>query len=291
MNIQSFLNAPIYKNQVVGEVLPPENYPYFAGAWYYKVVSSKDHWIGMEATVTLPLFTGDETRRELIDTPQGAFERYMDTPSVYLGGSSDYETDIGFGFFRGLIGDTISEEKITFRPFWRTIYLENGKERNDYLGTKLNETEYYYFPGDTVKINLVSETENYLTLRIELLQETTIEKYVKIREANNRNQLLVVENIIAPGNGIRPTEYKRVNAIDQYHNEGKPTQMTSAKVDECVWKDVYLYRLIDSTLYKVPFNEKRIKRIFSPNQSAFHVSLEEKTETVTIEPKENKESQ
>jgi len=284
MKIESFLNADIYTKKIQDELNPPKEYPNFAGAWYYKVVSAKDNWIGMEATITLPVFKEDEKRYEYFDSPYGEFKRYLDTPSVYLGGSSDFETDIGFGFFRGLINGEISDEKITFRPFWRSIFMEGNEEKNEYKGTPINETEYYYYPGDKVKIHLVSENPDHLSLRIELIEATSIPKYSKIRSLNKGNKVLIINDIKAPGNGIRPSEYKRVNAIDQYHNEGMPTQKTDAYVDKCIWENVYLYRVIEQKLFKVAFNKKRMKKIYSPSIAAFDVIVNEGKEVVSIKP-------
>jgi len=232
----------------------------------------------------LPEWKPDKTRFEFIDNQFGKFQRNLDTPSIYIGGSSDFETDIGFGFFQGFVDNKITREKMTFRPFWRTIHLEDGIEKNIYSGTAIKQTKYYYFPGDTVKINLVCEKDNFLTLRIELLESTSLNPYKEIRNKIVENETFILRDIIAPGNGVRPSEYKRVNAIDQYHNEGKPTQKTKAFAVNCEWKSVYLFRLVNNELRKIPFIDHRIKRIFSPNKSAFIVKFENNLEKVDIIP-------
>lgn len=284
MKLEEFLNAAIYDDKIDNEVPPPSNYTVFKGAWYYKVVSSLDKWLGIEAIITLPEWEPDKTRYEYINNQFGKVLRYLDTPSIYLGGSSDFETDIGFGFFQGYIGGKIIKEKITFRPFWRTIHFKDGVEKNIYSGTKIEQTKYYYFPGDTVKINLICDKNNFLTLRIELLEETSLEPYKSIRNKNDKNEIFILRDIIAPGNGLRLSEYKRVNAIDQYHNEGKETQNTSSSATNCEWKNVYLFRLINNELRKIPFIDDRIKRIFHPDKRAFVVKFDGNIEKVDIIP-------
>jgi hypothetical protein len=203
-----------------------------------------------------------------------------------VGGSSDYETDIGFGWFRGLVHGRLSEEKITFRPFWRYIYLEDGNEKNEYEGTPLFQVEHYYFPGDTVKIHLFCTEEHYLQFRAELIKPTKIPKYDAIRKTySNQPMLLLTGKIPAPGNGVNDTEYKRVNAIDQYHNEGKLSRLTSAKVECCSWEEVYLFRTVNKELLKVPFSSSRYIQMFCPNEESFHVETNGVNEKVWISPK------
>jgi len=290
-NINEYLNAPIYLEKINEEINKPTDYQCFNGAWYYKALSSKDKWLGIEAIVTLPEFNPDEERFEIIPdnfSKSKTYKKYLDTPSVYLGGSSDFETDIGFGWFRGIINQEVTDEKITFRPFWRYIYQEDKVEKNEYKGTDINQTEHYYFPKDVLKINLVCSEENYLQLRVELITPTSIPKYKSIRESldleNNLPKTLITDKIPAPGNGINLAEYKRVNAIDQYGNEGKPTKMTKAKVDFCVWENVYLFRELDKSLIKVPFTIDRYIQMLCPQNNAFEVETKGNKETIKIDP-------
>lgn len=285
--MDKYLNANIYLDKIEDEIEKPTSYKCFNGAWYYKTLSSKDSWLGIDAVVTLPLFEEDENRYQyIVDAlTNREIKRYNDTPSVYLGVCSDYENDVGFGWFRGLVDGKVTNEKITFRPFWRYIYNENGKEVNTYKGTKLEETEYYYFPGDKVRVTLVSLEPNYLQFRIELIEETKIEKYKVIRSnLPNKPKTFLSPVFIAPGVGVNKTEVKRVNAIDQYGNEGRPTQMTNAKVNECVWEDVYLFRKINDTIYKVPFTDDRYIRMLCPKEEAFTIKNEGNKEIVIINP-------
>jgi len=285
--MDKFLNAKIYTGKIDNEISKPDSYRCFNGAWYYKALSSKDYWLGIDAVVTLPLFEEDKERFAYIHDSVTNKEiiRYNDTPSVYVGVCSDFENDIGFAWFRGIIDGKITDEKFTFRPFYRYIYKENGKEVNTYKGSKIEEVEYYYFPGDKVRITVVSTSLNHLRFRIELLEPTKIEKYQKIRDSLSKpNKIFLSEEFPAPGAGINLTEVKRVNAIDQYGNEGKPTQMTNAKVNECIWEDVYLFREVSGEIVKVPFTSERFIRMLCPMEEAFIIKEDKHKEIVIINP-------
>src|SRR5699024_650473 len=60
------------------EVGPPNTRECFPGAYYRKVVSSRDDWIGIEGTVILPEITFDEERINPEKPSQ-----YLDNPTVY----------------------------------------------------------------------------------------------------------------------------------------------------------------------------------------------------------------
>ncbi len=42
--------------------------------------------------------------------------------------------------------------------------------------------QYYYFPGDVIKMSVYSPIPDYLQLRIEIIKPTEIEKNIKILE-------------------------------------------------------------------------------------------------------------
>lgn len=287
--LEDFFNAIPNHDYWQNHIKPNQPYHCFAGAWYYKVVTSREKWLGIEAKITLPIWIPDETRFEMIDSRFGIQRRNLDTPSVYVGGSSDYETDIGFGYFFGMIDGHISDEKICFRPFWRTIFLENNQEKNVYDGVKIEQSEFYFYPGDQVLLQLVCETNDHLTLRIELLKPTTIAPYTTYREKGNPNQVFIIKNIKAPGNGFHDAEYKMVNAIDQYHNEGKPTQQTEAKALHALWEDVYLFQEKNDQLIKVPFTHHYATEMMCPNEEGFQITHQQGKTFVDIDPSRKKE--
>jgi hypothetical protein len=285
-NEKDFQNAEFHDIKVVSEK-PMEKLHCFSGAWYHKIVTSRKPWLGIETIITLPEFTPDETRKEQVVLAGETVMRYLDTPSVYLGSSSDYENDIGFGFFHGKINGELTKEKITFRPFWRNIYLEDGKEVNTYKGSNIDDTEYYFFPGDQVKISLLCLKEERLTLTISLLKPTAIERYSEIRKKLEPPKDFSFADILAPGNGLRATEYKIVNAIDQYHNEGKPTQMTNARASNCVFHEANLFIEVDEKLIKVPFFKQETQVLLCPDEKGFAIEKQNGIIKVSILPEES----
>ena len=70
--------------------------------------------------------------------------RYLDNPSVYLGGNSSAESDVGLTWSVGATFDGTAvnyAESIAFRPFWR--YIDSGK--NTYMNAAWRDTCYYYY--------------------------------------------------------------------------------------------------------------------------------------------------
>jgi len=80
-DISRFKNPKIYAGPIPGEVLPGETPKCFLGAWYRKVFSSFDRWLGIEGVIRLGEFTPDPLRFNL--DHKG---RHMDNPSIYMGG-------------------------------------------------------------------------------------------------------------------------------------------------------------------------------------------------------------
>ncbi len=85
-------------------------------------------------------------------------------------------------------------------------------------------------------------------------------------------------------------EFKRVNSIDQYGNEGSNVKATKATVSEAIWREVYLYRKVNNKLVKVPFNKQRQTSMICPNVESFSITVSEEQkqkggESITIHPK------
>lgn len=256
----------VYSAAIADEIKPGKLNE-FAGAIYRKVVSSRDYWLGIETIVTLPEFIPDETRTGVNPYDTSEF-RYLDNASIYLGGNSSAESDVGltWSFGANFDGASVNYSASTvYRPFWR--YIDSGK--NTYMNSNWRETCYYYYPGDTVRMSVFSPRENYLQLRIELLEETTIPKYAQ-RRANynlgeNYSKVFVSPEFPSKGMGVYKAEFKRVSALDQVGNEGKPTQPTNAQNANCIWREVYLYRRIDGQIYKVPMTAERVASCNAPS--------------------------
>lgn len=249
------------KTKFNGEVLPATATNCFAGAYYRKAVSSKDYWLGIGGTVILPTLIYDLTRIN-----PNKLGMYLDNASIYLGGTSDdQETDIGMTWevIRELDG-SVSKERKAFRPFMRRTSHKSGQAAI-YQNAPAT-SNYYWYPGETIimSIQLIEAK------KIKFIVEGAGKKYEEIFEADGyRNEIMA--------------NYKRVNAIDQVSNEGKPVQYTTAKVTGAKWLDVYLFRSVNSQIVKAPMHSKRFTDMQCPAKSYFDVSFSgESAETIDI---------
>lgn len=307
------LEAPeIYRGEIAGEKLNPKPAPVFGGAWYHKVVSSDDKWAGIEATVTLPevklsRYNGENDKSLDVDPAV----KSKDNPSVYLGGNAQSESDVGLSFSLGVIDtktNKISTGSIVFRPFWRYItdtdqdvggYDAHGGKytvavtgNNCYANYHWSYTEYYYLPGDTLRIIVYSPAPDKLQLQIEVIEKSTLASSVEMREKYGWKdpEDFLSPIFTSPGHGKNQNaEFKRVNAIDQSGNEGGTAIPTDTEIKNAIWHSTYLYREIDGTLYRVPMNESRRASTDAPNPEGFVITTDEEAsaiggETVTISP-------
>jgi hypothetical protein len=150
----------------------------------------------------------------------------------------------------------------------------------------VNLFEYYYFPGDKIRMSVFSPAPGFLQMRIELLEVTTHPNYIDARSRYNLdddfNRIFATPLFPSEGMGAMKAEFKRVNAIDQVANEGKPTINTNSVVQNAIWHEVYLYRQITGTLYKIPMTQTRSAYMTCPLGSningnftnAFEISYE-----------------
>ncbi|MGD9604761.1 MAG: hypothetical protein AB7V00_01235 [Bacilli bacterium] len=297
---RKFQNAKIFYGNIENEVKPILAPKCFLGAWYRKVFSSFDYWLGMEGVIKLGEFTPDKLRFNL-----DGKGRYMDNPSIYMGGKSAKETDAGLNLNLSYLSDdtkddlVLSSPKLAYRPFWRYIYntatdVSGNVERHEINSWNVHNPRHlgnYYFPGDVIKMSVYSPMKDYLQLRIDVIEPTTNPKYVKIRNGYNLENNLPTSFLsplfFSKGHGYEKAEFKRVNSIDQYGNEGFVAQNTNAEVSEAVWQEVYLYKEIDKTIYKIPFLQSRQTSMICPNTDAITVKnhpVDPTGESVIIHP-------
>lgn len=287
--------APVYTGIIEDEAPDPETPSCFDGAVYRKIVSNKDAWLGIEATLTVPEFIPDPQR---VDSDKPSY--YLDNASIYMGGNAYYESDVGLAWSIGYENEdsaVYSDSGIAFRPFWRYITSED----NIYRGAPVGDFEYYYFPGDKVQMSVFSPEPGFMQMRIELLEETTHPDYINRRDDYGLDddfpRVFLTDPFPSAGMGAADAEFKRVNAIDQVANEGKPTINTNSQVIGAVWHEVYLYRIVDGELSKVPFTDERSASMTCPLGSnengdfsdAFEISYEGVDpdlggEVVTLDP-------
>lgn len=307
------MKAPeIWTEVIEGEKKNPENPAVFGGAWYHKVVSSKDKWVGIEATVTLPqvqIRRYDGSYDDTLNFDPNA--KNLDNPSVYLGGNATNESDVGLSFSRALIdvkSNTLSKGCIAFRPFWRYItdvdqdlgaydahggeYAVSANGNNCIANYHWKYTEYYYLPGDKLRIIIYIPEANKMQLQIDVIEKSTLPESVEMREKYGWNDPadFISPIFSSPGHGSGiDAEYKRVNAIDQSGNEGGTAIKSETLMDSIVWHETYLYREIDGTVYRVPMSEDRRGVTSAPEDDYFTVSYDgvESSlggEVVTIHP-------
>lgn len=299
-----FPKPPLYTGLIEHEQPVPEAPACFPGAWYHKVFSSRDAWRGLEGTITLPSV---EIRRY-----DGPFDdslavdphvRNLDNPSIYIGGHALAESDVGLSFMGTCLGFScqlpnyqLSRSSMAFRPFWRFIakdhldegsyadhdnlygvscYDQGGGFSNCWGNWHSMDSRYYYLPGDTVRMILHSPKPNFMQLQIEVIAISELPESVALRAQHGWS---APENFFsplfaAPGHGTdQAAEYKRVNAIDQVGNEGRPAIETESSVMQAVWHEMFLYRKIDGVMHRVPFHSERYTVMNCPIEDRFTVS-------------------
>lgn len=295
--------------------------PCFMGAWYHKVFSTTFNWQGITGVLTLPHVKIRRYKDSFDESKDVDYnQKNLDVSSIYIGGFAKNESDVGLAFFRGLILKdgtyVVSEGSLVYRPFWRYITDEDGDigpydyehgrnysvsmlsnnngVKNCYAQYSPNFTEYYYLPGDKLRMSIFSPKPNYMQMKIEVLEVSAISSSVELRKANQWREPkdFISPVFSSPGHGTNiPKEYKRVNAIDQVSNEGKPSIDTQTKISSAIWHDCYLYYAENNETYLVPLNEERSYMMNCPNPNRFtYESIDKKTggSIVTLHPGEEK---
>lgn len=251
-------SIPFFEN----EVKPDRSRPCFNGAYYRKVVSSKDAWLGMSGTVVLPEIEFDISRQNKQKPGQ-----FLDNPSVYLGGNmNDQETDVGLTW--AVIKDEngkVSAERKAFRPFFRrTSYPKTGQK--DIWQNAPAQKQFYWYPGEEVNMSLQIIRDGKLKF--------VIEGAGKHFEAEFESDGYKMNDL---------GEFKRVNAIDQVGNEGKPAQPTRTRVEKSVWKGTNLFRLRNGKVVQVPLHQYRFTDMRCPDAKYFIISSNKQRQKIGAE--------
>jgi len=231
------------------EVRPVKEKPCFEGAYYRKLVSSEDSWLGISGRVVLPQLQFDERR---IDPKKP--KQYLDNPSIYLGGlMGGQETDIGLAWEIVREDDgSISEARKAFRPFLRRTGHVSGQAAVFENAPAMKE--YYWYPGDEVYMSVKVIANG----KVRFIVEGSGKKFERDFECDGYR---------FDSHG----EFKRVNAIDQVANEGKPVQSTGTKVLGSEWKSTSLYRSMNKNIVEVPFHNGRYTEMTCPRRANFQV--------------------
>ena len=213
------------------EVAPLAAAPCFAGAHYRKMASSYDAWTGIAGLVKLGTPKFDEARLDEKD------RQPLDNFSVYMGGSAGgrFEVDAGLSWeFTVDENGKKSERRNAFRPFWRT------QKAGDWNSAPAKK-EFYFYPGETVQMAVLVAGPKRLRL---IVTDGKAKMFQTEFEAEG----------FVPG---APRQFKRVNAIDQRYNEGKPTQATKAEVTGAEWLQTVLLRGEGASAQQLPLTAAR----------------------------------
>lgn len=198
---------------VKAEVPPADSLPCFPGAYYRKAASSFDEWTGIEGVLVLP--------RGTVDVLRYGSNGPLDKFSIYMGGrANNQEVDAGvlWEITKDEFGN-IDTFNRAWRPFWRVTSWNNAP------ATK----EYYWYPGEKI------------VMRVEVVAKGQLKLTIEDATPNPDRSFSVEFPASQFGRG-NLQQFKRVNAIDQLGNEGKPVQPTKARVEGAIWEEVYLLR-------------------------------------------------
>ena len=210
------------------EVSPAASIPCFPGAYYRKAVTSFDTWTGIAGFVKLGTPKVDEDRLDAEN------KQPLDNFSVYMGGNAggNFEVDAGLTWeFTLDEKGKKSARRNAFRPFWRTKTWNSAPDQK----------EYYFYPGETIQMAILISGPKKLRMVI----------------SNGKDKTFQTE---FDAEGFAPNvvrQFKRVNAIDQVHNEGKPVQTTKAQITDAEWLNTILLRGAGTEAKQIPMDKTR----------------------------------
>jgi len=250
-----------------GEVAPPASLPCALGAYYRKLNSSQDYWLGITGTVVLPFTAFDSTRTRPTNPRQ-----FLDNPSMYMGGNaSNQETDIGMTWevIRDAAGN-VTPDRQAFRPFLRRTGFAASGQQATYINAPAIPS-YYWYPGDTVTMTVKIVSNGVLQLTVE-----------------SRNKKF---DTTFAADGFRlgtMASFKRVNAIDQVSNEGRPVQPSKTKVTGAKWLKTSLFRAFNGATVEAPMHSNRRTPMLCPEPKYFLIQatdeeLKKGAEAITID--------
>ena len=214
---QGFVNQPEYNGIITIRAATPLTCE--ESRCYRQVYSSSDLWLGMEMTIILPYFTGDENHFAKI---------YFSTIS------SGHQSDLGL-----VLSNTSTP---TYHIFWEdtinnttTPVITNG-----------DELEHKYFPGDKIRMSVFSTKQNNLKLLIELLEPTKDPLY---QDITRREDAYISLEFISNQHDAKNAIFKRIVSIEKITENYGEARLTDALIIE-----TWLYRLINQEVYKMRFD-------------------------------------
>ncbi|MBA3335550.1 MAG: hypothetical protein H0T08_08080 [Acidobacteria bacterium] len=226
-----------------GEIVPSASLPCFAGAYYRKAVTSFDVWTGIGGLVKLGTPKVDENRLDEKD------KQPLDNFSVYMGGNAGGKSEVDAGLSWEFTLDETgkrSSRRNAFRPFWRTKTWNSAPD----------EKKFYFYPGETVQMAVLVAGPNKLRL---IISDGKTKTFQTDFDAEG-----FTANI--------PRQFKRVNAIDQRHNEGKPVQPTRAEITGAEWMNTILLRGAGADAKQIPMDKTRFTDMRCAGESNISVT-------------------
>lgn len=227
------------------EISPAPELPCFPGAYYRKAVSSFDRWTGIIGIIRLGQPQTDPSR---LDPKDG---QPLDNFSVYMGGrAGEQEIDAGLTWsFSVDENGKRSAVRDAWHPFWR----------NERWAEAPAQREFYWRPGDVVAMAVLVAGPGKLRL--------------VIADAGPQPKRVFQTEFDARGFQPRVArQFKRVNAIDQRYNEGKPAQPTEAQVTGAEWLEVYLLRGEGADAVRLPMTRARMTDMRCPSPEHVRVT-------------------
>lgn len=242
--------APYIPSDPVNTFFPDEVTPHSQancalGSYYRKLSSSLDLWQGIQGTVTLPTTAFDSTRKNPANNRQ-----FLDNPSIYMGGNSNgQETDIGLTWevIRDSVTGNNTPDRRAYRPFMRRTAYSNTGQASVYANAPLL-SRYYWFPGETVTMSVQRTSPGIL-------------RFVIDGAGKRFDTTFAADGYQA---GVAAV-YKRVNAIDQVNNEGRPVQPTRTVVSNAAWTSTSLLRSYKDSLVWAPMHNGRYSTLNCPD--------------------------
>jgi hypothetical protein len=221
-----------------GEVVPAASIPCFAGAYYRKAVTSFDVWTGIAGIVKLGTPKIDETG--LDEKDKTAARQFFGLYGRQRGRQTEVDAGLTWEFTLDENGKR-SARRNAFRPFWRTKTWNSAPD----------EKQFYFYPGETVQMAVIVAGPNKLRL---IVSDGKAKTFQTDFDAE----------------GFAPNiarQFKRVNAIDQRYNEGKPVQPTRAEIVGAEWLQTALLRGEGAGAKQIPMDKTRFTDMRCANES------------------------
>ena len=137
---------------------------------------------------------------------------------------------------------------------WRSLLAAGGTQTTSDFTNAPAKKEYYWYPGDEI------------TMYIQIVRDGVI-RFVVDGEGKHYETEYECAGYTVGGSG----EFKRVNAIDQVSNEGKPVQSTKTKVENSVWKESWILREYEGEVVRAPMHTGRYTDMRCPDAKYFNI--------------------